>query len=440
MKTEIKNLPQSEIEINFELDLREWGEFIDEARKELSNNLKINGFRPGHAPKELAEKEIGLGKILEKAADAAVKKTYVDLITGKSIEAIGAPEIQVLKAPAPYRTEGSGAGAADNPFEFKAKVAVMPEVKLGDYQKIAKKTKPKKREEIKVEEKEVDEAVKWLQKSRTKYISVNRPARQGDLVEIDFKAKENGQIIEGGESQNHPLILGGGRFVPGFEENLVGLKENEEKKFVLAFPVDFKLPDLAGKTLDFEVKINLVQESQPPELNDDFAKSLGDFSNLAVLQVSVREGLVAEKEQREKEVWRAEILQDIVKNSQVVPPEILIKAELEKMIQEFKASLAEMGLEMEIYLQNIKKTLPELKEEWLPKAKERVRSALVLREIARLEKIDISPAEVEEEINKILARYSDAETIKNQIDIEQLMEYTKGRLKNEKVFQFLENS
>jgi trigger factor len=427
MKADIKNLPQSEIEILFELDPSEWGEFINEAAKELSREVKIDGFRPGQAPKNLVEQKVGLGKILEAAADLAVRQTWRDFVLEKNIEVIGAPEIQVLKV------------AADNPFEFKAKVAVMPEVKMGDYQKIAKKTKPRKKEEIKVEEKEVKEALNWLKKSRAKYITVSRSAQLGDRVEIDFKVKENGRIIEGGESKNHPLILGEGRFVPGFEENLPGLKENEEKKFTLAFPADFKLPDLAGKTLDFEIKMNLVQESQLPELDDDFAKSLGDFSNLAVLQVNVQEGLSVEKEQREKEIWRAKVLAEIVKDSQVELPEILIKSETEKMIQEFKASLVEMGLEMEIYLQNIKKTLPELKEEWWPKAKERVRSALVLREIARLEKIDISPVEVEEEINKILARYPDSETVKNQIDTEQLMEYTKGRLKNEKVFQFFEN-
>lgn len=427
MKFERKNLPNSEIELQIELDPSEWGEFINEARKELSNNLKINGFRPGHAPKELAEKEIGLGKILEKAADLAVKKTYVDLITEKNIEVIGVPEIQVLKA------------AADNPFEFKAKVAVMPEVKPGDYQKIAKKTKPRKKEEIKVEEKEVAKALSWLQKSRTKFITTRRPAQKGDRVEINFVAKKDGQLIEGGESKNHPLILGEGHFVPGFEDNLCGLAEGAEKKFSLVFPEDFSAKELAGSLIDFEAKMNLVQEPQIPELSDEFIKSLGSFSDLPALKRSLEERLIIEKEERAKEIWRAKTLQEIVRDSEMELPEILIKSETEKMIQEFKASLAEMGLEMEIYLQNIKKILPELKEEWLPKAKERVRSALVLREIARLEKIDISPAEVEEEINKILARYPDLETVKNQIDTEQLMEYAKGRLKNERVFQFFEN-
>ncbi len=427
MKTDIKKLPQSEIEINFELDPTEWGKFIDEAVHHLSHEVKIEGFRSGHVPRQILEQRVGLGKILEQAADLAVRETWRNFISDKKNEVIGAPEIQILKA------------AAGNPFEFKAKTAVMPEVKIGDYQKIAKKTKPQKKKEIKVEEKEITDTLDWLQKSRTKYTGVNRPAQKGDRMEIDFKAKESGQIIDGGESKNHPLILGEGKFVPGFEENLEGMKENEEKKFTLSFPSDFKLKDLAGKTLDFEVKINLVQEPQPPELNDDFVKSLGAFKDLAALKESIREGLSMEKERQAREVWRLKVLEEITKDFRAELPEILIKVEREKMVQEFEASLAEMGLEMETYLKNIKKTLDDIKEEWLPKAKERVRAALILREIARLEKIDVSASEVEEEVNRILARYPDIEKVKSQIDIEQLAEYTKGRLKNEKVFQFLEN-
>lgn len=425
MKNDIKKLPQSEVEILIELDPSEWGEFVNEGTKEFSNLLSIDGFRPGHAPGNLVEQKIGLGKVLERAAELAIRKTYINLIGEKKIEAVGQPEIQVLRI------------AKDNPFEFKAKVAVMPEVQLGNYRKIAQKSKPKNKEEIKIDEKEIKDALDWLQKSRIKYITVGRPARRGDRVEIDFSAKEDGHLIEGGESKNHPLILGEGRFVPGFEERIEGMKENEEKKFTISFPADFK--DLAGKTLDFEVKMNLVQEAQIPELNDDFANSLGSFADLAALRRNVQDGLGLEKEQKEKEIWRTKILEEIVNNSRMELPEILIRTELERMFKEFRASLAEIGLELEVYLANVKKTPAEIKKEWLPKAKERAQAALVLREIARLENIDVPLVEAAEEANRILVHYHDQEIIKKQqIDKEQLVEYTKSKLKNERVFQFLE--
>jgi trigger factor len=427
MKLEIKKLPQSEIEIFCELDPTEWGKFLDEAVRELSREVKIEGFRPGMAPKEMLEQKVGQGKILEAAADLAVRRTYIKIIEEHKIEVIGRPEIQILKV------------AMGNPFEFKIKTAVLPEVKLADYKKIAQAEKPKNREQIKVEEKEIDESVKWLQKSRTKYVTVLRPAQKGDRVEVDFVAKCDGQIIEGGESKNHPMILGEGRFVPGFEDHLVGLIEKEEKKFSLLFPEDFQPAKLAGKLVDFEVKMGLVQEPQIPELNDDFAKALGSFEDLAALKRSVKEGVGMEKEQKEKEIWRAKVLQEIVKKSTIELPQVLVGAEVEKMTEEFKENIAQMGLELEVYLKNIKKTQEQLKEEWLPKARERAQAGLVLREIARKENIEVSAKESEEEVNKLIKYYPDWETMKSQIDMARLLEYTRGRLVNEKVFVFLEN-
>ncbi len=427
MKFELKNLSQSEIEILVELDPKEWGQFLDEAVKDLSRDVKIEGFRPGHAPRAILEQRIGVGKILEKAADLAVKKTYVELITENKIEAIGRPEIQVTKL------------AVGNPFEFKAKVAVMPKIKLPDWREIVKSAKPKKQEEFNAEEKEVKDAIKWLQKSRTKYATVNRQAQKGDRVEVDFVAKKDGQIIEGGESKNHPIILGEGHFVPGFENNLFDMKESEEKKFSLIFPTEYQNKDLAGQMIEFEVKMNLVQESQVPELNDEFAKSIGAFTNFAALEKNIGEGIAEEKCLKAKDAWRILVLQAIIKKIEVDLPKILVDLELEKMVHELKDNIAQMGLDFEMYLKNIKKTEDELKKEWASKAKERVCAALTLQEIAQAEKIEVSDQEIENDINKILRQHPDIETVRAQIDMEQLKEYTRGRLRNEKVFELMES-
>jgi trigger factor len=315
----------------------------------------------------------------------------------------------------------------------------MPSVELPDYQKIAQSEKSGKKKEIEVDEKELMQSLEWLQKSRAKYLTVLRPAQKGDRVEIDFVAKKDGQAFDGGESKNHPVILGEGKFVPGFEDNLIGLKENEEKKFSLVFPEDFPKKELAGQPVDFEAKMNLVQEAQIPELNDEFAKTLGAFADLAALKTNIKEGLAMEKEQRAKEAARAKILESIVKKTKMDVPRLLVEAETEKMLQEFKGNIAQMGLEMEAYLKNIKKTEAELRQEWQTKAGERVRAALVLRQIADIEKIEVSEKEIQDDINKILANYPDIDSIKNQIDMEQLKEYTRGRLRNEKVFEKLES-
>jgi trigger factor len=426
MKLNIKNLPQSEMELNFELTPEEWGKFINEAINELVKDSKIDGFRPGKAPREMVEQKVGQGKILEQAAELAVRQTYSQAILENKIEAIGQPCIHILKL------------ALGNPFEFKVEVAVMPEIKLTDYKKIAKAEPQKKADDIKVEEKELADTLKWLAQSRAKFLTVTRPAQMGDMVEIDFVIKKDGQQIEGGESKNHPLILGENRFMPGFEEQFVGLKEKEEKKFPLVFPPDYKPKELAGVLAECEVKMNLVQERLLPELDDEFAKSLGKFENFAALKQSVSDNLEQEKLLKEKEIWRAKVLEKIAQDSQMELPAVLIEAEKKMMSRELEASLADIGLDLAGYLRNIKKTEEELKAGWQEKAKQRLRASLALGAIARDEAIEVFDKEAQEETNRVLARYASLEQAEH-VDIKQLLEYTKVRMRNEKVFQFLEN-
>ncbi|OGZ33458.1 MAG: trigger factor [Candidatus Portnoybacteria bacterium RBG_13_41_18] len=427
MKVEIKKLPKSEIELNIVVPVEEWNEFINEASQELSRDLKIEGFRPGHAPQNMVEARVGSAKILEEAAEHCVRHLYVRAITDNNIEAVGRPEISVLKI------------AKDNPFEFKARAAVLPEVVLPDYKKIAQDLK-KEKKEVEVSDEEIAKSIEWLKKSRAKYITVPRVCQIGDRVEIDFEGFCEGQALKELVSKNHPTILGRGYFIPGFEENLVGMKEGEEKQFNIKFPEDFEHKHLAGKSVEFKTKMNLVQEAELPEINDEFAKNLGDFADLAALRQSVKGGLLKEKEEQEKDRWRTKLIEEIAKKSKMEIPEILIEGEKDRMSEELKARIGQVGLILEEYLDKFKKTEAEILSELAPKAQERVRSFLILQEIAKQEKIEVSDEEIEREVNYALTRYKSAEHAQNQqVDIEQLKAYTKDILKNQKVFQILEN-
>lgn len=421
-----KKLPQAEIELEIEVPVLEWDEFLDQAARELSKDLKIKGFRPGHMPRDIVKQKIDRTKILERGAELAVRKSYVRIILKEEIEAIGPPKITILKM------------ASDNPLIFKAQVAVLPEIKIADYFKIAKEKKPKNKNQIIVEEKEIQQSLKWLQKSRAKYITVRREAKEGDRIEIDFQAWLDGVKIKNGESGNHPLILGQSRFVKGFESNLLGMKEGEEKEFSLVFPDDYYQPDLAGKLVDFKVKMKLVQEEELPELNDSFAQSLGNFIGLENLRQSIKEGISFEKEKKEKESWRQEIISQIADQSTMEIPDLLIEEEIKKMIEEFKIMAQGFGLPWSKYLEENKKTEDDLKKDFQDQAKKRVRIALALREIAKKEKIEVSQDEIKEEINKILSHYREVKQTKKDIDIKRLKEYTYGVIRNEKVFQLLE--
>jgi trigger factor len=436
MKKTIKKLPKSRIEIEFEIPAEELEEFLNEAAKELSNSLRVQGFRTGNIPRNIVERELGVGKVMERGIELAVRKSYLEAVADEKIEAIGSPKITVSKA------------ASGNPLVFKTEVDILPEVDLADYVSITKEKKPTKEEDIKVEEKELKESLDWLLKSRAKYIAVLRGAKEGDRLEIDFSVSMDGEKIENGEGKNYPLVLGQSKFIKGFDDQLVGVKEGEEKKFSLVFPDDYHEKKLAGKPADFVVKIHSVQEQELPELNDEFAKSLGGFENLAGLKESVEHGIKHEKMDKEKNDWRQNVLSKIAEKSKMEIPEILIENEADKMMSEIRANVESFGLPWEKYLNELSasemkgKKLEEIEVELrakvLPQAEKRVREALVLRWIAEKEKIEVSPQEAEEQISRFLQRYKNADDAKSHVDTEELREYTYGVIKNDKVFQFLE--
>jgi len=421
----IKKLPKSQVEIEISVPVKEFEKFIDAAAEEFSKDLKIDGFRPGKAPRSVVEQKIGAEKILAHGAEKAIKKTYVDVVTKNKIEVIGEPKITITKI------------AKGIDLEYKAVAAVMPTVKLSYYRKDTKSVK--KSEPEKVTDEQIQKELTSLQKSRAKIITVAREAKEGDLVEIDFEVLVEGKPIEGGTAKKHPLTIGENYFIPGFEGQLIGMKEKDEKEFNLDFPKEYHQKSLAGKPARFKVKMSLVQEKELPKLNDEFAKSLGKFENIEALKKSISEGIEIEHKKNNEEKWRAAAIEKITAESQINLPEVLIEQELEKMMAELEQNIAGMGLTLDAYLENIKKSKSEITKGWKETAEKRVRMALVLKEIAAAEEIEIPAKEVEEEMNRVLAYYKGMGDMEKNVDMERLYIYTKGVLTNEKVFKFLES-
>ncbi len=421
MKTEIKKLPRSKIEIKTEISAEEMKPFAAKTLNEFVRQTSIKGFRPGKAPKEIVEKEVGKLKIYEEAAIAAIKEHYPRIVEENKLEIIGEPKIEITKL------------VPGDTMEFKIEASVLPQVKLGDYKKVREK-----KNKVEIKDELIDMELKRLQKSRAKYVTVKCEAKKGDRVEINFVSRVGGVKLEGGESRNHPLIIGESKFVPGFEENLIGLKEGEEKKFSVVFPKDYHKKDLAEKPVEFEVKMVLAQEVILPEINDDFAKGLGKFKNAAELKANIKEGLLLEMEDKENQKVRLKIIDSIVAKSETETPEILVHFEVHKILDELRINIERMGLKFEVYLKNIGKTEKGLEAELLPEAEKRVKMKLVLNEIAEAEKIEITEQEIEDDINKALASLGNIEEAKAKIDLPRLKEYTKGVLSNRKVFDLLE--
>lgn len=420
MKTKIQNLPNSEVELEIEVFPEEMEEYLNSAARNISKEINIPGFRPGRAPKDIVEREIGQSKLWEKAAALAIPRVYVKTLLKHNIEAIGQPQITLLKL------------APGNPFVFKAKVAILPTIELADYSKI----RIKKRK-IEVKPEEVEKTLRSLQASRVRTQRVNRPAQKNDLVEIDFKTYLNKIPIEKGESKNHPLVIGQGYFVSGFEDKLIGMKEGDQKEFSLHFPKGYHDKMLRDKDVDFKVKMKKVKERILPEINDQFARSLGKFNDLADLRKKLAENLRLEAETKEQERFEMEIMDKIAEKTKVEIPEVLIKGEIEKMLNELRDLVKAQGAEFDKYLESIKKTEEDLRRDFRERATKRVKIGLILREIAKKEKIKVSEKEVQAEIERTLVAYQYDKEMMKKIQSEEYKDYVRVLLQNRKVFDLL---
>lgn len=445
MNYKINNLPRSQIEINVNVPHDELKPFLEKAANLISEEKPIEGFRPGKAPYEIVKQKFGEYAIYERAAKLYIEKNYQKILneavevprlirgqTEKSasdprlrLEPIGQPEIAITKL------------SPGSELEFKITLSLLPEMKLPDYKKIASAiSKEKKVPEV--SEKEVEDTLNFIRESRASFITVSRPAQTGDAVEIDFETFDGITKLNGFEVRRHPLILGEKKTIPGLEEELVGMKAGEMKEFLVKLPDNFQDKALAGKNVTFKARMNLVQERKLPELTDEFAKGLGKFSGVENMRISINEGIMLEKEKKEKDRIRIKIADEIATKISGEIPEILKNSELEKMVGELKNGVERMGLKFDDYLSNLKKSVEDLKLGWNKDAERRVKIALALREIAKRESIEPAEEEIQSEINRFAAhsRISDQELKK--IDKKQIFEYAYGVTRNEKVFEYLE--
>jgi trigger factor len=420
MKTEIKNLPKSQKEIIVEISAEEMEKYKDKALSKLSKNVRADGFRDRKVPKDIAQKQIGDGAIFEEATHMAIESSYLETIEKNKLETIGQPKADITKV------------APGNPLEYKIVITVMPEIKLGDYKKVSGKIEARK-----IEDSRIDKEIETLQKKRASYITKDESAQKGDRVEIDFETRVGGVKLEGGESKNHPLVLGQGHFIAGFEDNLVGMKASEVKEFNLMFPENYK-KELAGKKAYFKVEIKLVQKVNLPELNDEFAKSLGKFESLDNLKNSIKDGLAHEEEYRAREELRTKLINQVLERTTVEIPDLLIDFEIEHMLNEFKNNITYSGIEFEEYLKNVNTNIEKLKTEWRILAEKRVKTGLVMREISLKEEMKISDDEIEKRANETLKHYPNGEEVRKNIDIEKFKDHVASVMMNEKVFELLE--
>lgn len=426
MKSELKKLPNSEIELSVTVEVPEIQSYLARAAEHLSEEKPIEGFRPGKVPLDVAKQRYGEMALYEKALNSFIAREVPKILNEERVQIVGRPEFQVKKI------------APGNPIEFTMKSAIIPELALPDIEAIARDVLNGKAPQT-VEADEIEKAIEWIRNERRELKNVDRPAQKGDRVEVSLDIKHGGVPIEGGKSENHPLIIGEGRMVPGFEDNLVGMKAGDQASFSLPIPEDHHEKRIAGKELDFNVTISLVQERVLPDLTEAFAKSLGSFDSVDALRKSIEEGIRAEKEEKERDRVRIAIMDGIAAKTEIALPETLIESELDKMLLELKERIEAMGMKFDDYLQNLKKSPRELRIEWRGDAVRRVKIALILKNIALERRIEPSDQEVADETARILRRFQSPEEAEKGMDPEALRAYATTLARNERVFQYLEN-
>ncbi len=409
-----------------------WSEIVEDFEKHLSEaaaHVEVKGFRKGAVPHEIAERRVDRAAVLADVADAQLRTHYATIVRDEKLRAVGAPRVSVTKL------------AEGNAVEVMIDVTLLPTITLprswrGAIKKVNKEVRG---HDHGVSDDDVTKELERVAASRATLTPVDRVAQDGDHVKVDFRVLQDGVAIENGTSTDHSLVLGTGVFIPGFEEQVIGMAVDENKTFELTFPAEYHAKHLAGRPATFEVTVKAVEERIVPALDDAFAQSLGEkFPTIVALRDNMKEGMVREAQEQHKEEVRAQYLDTLTDLVTVDVPEEIIAQERERMLGEFAQQVQMTGMTMDAYVEKLGKTRDELAASWTPQARKRVLSALILEQLAEDEDVQVDSAEVEQEINKMLSVYKNIADAQKNVDMPQLYEYATGMIRNSKVFAILE--
>jgi trigger factor len=425
MKNTIKNLPKSQAEIVVEVSPVEIAPHLQKTATKLSGKLSIPGFRQGKAPFDIVLKQVGEMGLLQEALDDIIAATYHQALQELKVVIIGQPEITIEKM------------APGNDLVYKAIVTLLPKVTIGDYKKISLK-----RDKITIADEDVEKVIADIRRLRSSESLVDRVAQKGDRVEVDFDVFVDKVPIEGGAQKHYPLTIGEGRFIPGFEDELIGIKAGENRTFSLSFSDQYHQKSLAGKQAEFQVKCNGVFEVVLPEFSDEFAQSVssGQVKTAVELRETIKTNLEQEAQDKQEQRLEVEMLDKIIDVSTFDElPDTLVDNEIHKMMHELEDSVSAQGFKFDQYLLNIKKTKNELEKEMRPQAEKRIKSAIIAREIYQEQKITVTPDELKVETEELLSRYPENEQARKQITSQMYQENLHNIVGNRKVMEYLKN-
>ena len=398
-----EKIEKSQVALTIEVSAAEFEAAIEKAYQKMRKNINIQGFRPGKAPRKMIEKMYGAEVFFEEAINIAFPDAYEAAVKEQELQVVGYPEVDMLGE---CTKEG---------FTFTARVPVYPEVTLGENKGLS----PIKRE-VKVTEEDVADRLHTLADRQTRLVSVEREAKLGDTAVIDFEGFLNGVPFNGGKGENHSLELGSGSFVPGFEDQVIGMKAGDEKDIDITFPEQYT-PELAGKAVVFKVKVHEVKEKEIPELDDEFAKDVSEFDTLDELKADLEKKIAEEQEKAAQQAFTDALMEQVAEGITVEIPDAMVENQTKQFIDNFKMQLAQQGIPYEEYLKMTGTEEAKLMEEAREPALRQVRMDLAMAAIIKAEGITASDEEVEGEYTKMAEQYGmDIEMVKKYLPADQI--------------------
>ena len=385
-KTENKN----ELKLTFTVPASRFEEAIQDVFKKSAKYFNIPGFRKGKAPFKIVERYYGDSIFYEDAFNDLAPIVYDEEIKENKIEVASRPQIDVVQM------------EKGKDLIFTAIVATKPEVKLGKYKEI-----PLKKIEYKVTDEDIDHEINHMAEHNSRMVTVeNRPVKDKDIVTIDFEGFTDGKPFEGGKAENHDLTIGSKTFIPGFEDQIIGMKIGEEKDIKVTFPKDYFSKDLAGKEATFHVVLHGIKEKQLPTIDDEFAKDVSEFDTLKELKDSIKEKMEKENEERAKHETEDAAIEEVCKNTNIDIPGGMIDLEIDNIMQNLDQRLSYQGLNLEQYLKMMGKSEADFRKDYKEQAEKNVKTRLVLEQIVKDEKIKEDEKYIKEKIEEMAKQYN----------------------------------
>lgn len=371
--------------VEFALNADEWEAEVENAYQKNKGKYKLDGFRQGKIPRKVLEKTYGEFLFYEDALNKVCDDSFFDFLDKEpEVEAVAYPDISVKKL------DKTG-------VEFVATITVKPDVELGSMENL-----DVKKEEVNVTDEEVDAKIKDLQEKQARYVDVtDRPARMGDLTNIDFAGSINGVAFEGGTAKDYELELGSHSFIEGFEAQVAGMNIDDTKDVNVTFPETYHVKELAGKPAVFAVKLLSIREKQVPEINDEFASDVSEFETLEELKNDTKSKLLKEKEEAAEKELENKLIDAYVARANVEVPEVMVRTQIDRAVEEMKQTLEAQGLTYDLYLTYINMTDAELRASRKEETEKQIRSGLVLGELVKAENIKVDDEEIEAKIAEL---------------------------------------